>query len=96
MSVSAIVRRARDLGLVDHVIYRRANMHIRSKGWNRGKSSEPALEQPEVLLLALEVLKEAALIPQVLNNLDWMPEPLDAVSGFSHQPPERHVVVRLR
>lgn len=53
-SLQAIVRRAHDLGLLDAVQYRRANVHVRAKGWTKSEPREPPEpEEPETLRMAL-------------------------------------------
>lgn len=84
-SVSAIARRAFDLGLVDAVQYRRACIHIRSSGWHRGEPDEPIEEErPEVLQLAFaELEKNQRVLPaDVARSLCWELSVLERVTNM--------------
>lgn len=58
VSVQAIVRRAYDLGMITAVQYRNANVYMSRNGWKRGEPCEPLPELPEIIPLAIQMLKD--------------------------------------
>lgn len=58
VSVQAIVRRAYDLGMITAVQYRNANVYMSRNGWKRGEPCEPLSELPEIIPLAIQMLKD--------------------------------------
>ena len=57
-SVSAIIRRARDLSLIDAILYRRGYQYMSAKGWLKKEPYEPEFVEPEWLPSAFKVAKE--------------------------------------
>lgn len=68
ISVSALVRRGQDCGVIDALEYRSAQVHIRRRGWHRGEPHEPQDEKPESLALAFEALREGGVAPSVVAS----------------------------
>jgi Zn-dependent peptidase ImmA (M78 family)/transcriptional regulator with XRE-family HTH domain len=58
VSLPALVRRAKDLGLISEHTYRRANMQIRQR-WNHHEPCEPDIEKPSLLPQVVELLENA-------------------------------------
>lgn len=56
VSLPALVRRAKDLGLISEHTYRRANMHIR-KRWHYDEPYEPEIEKPSILPQTITLLE---------------------------------------
>jgi len=76
VSVSAIVRRAYDLGLLDAAQYRIANVHLRKKGESRLEIYDDRydlipMEAPEAIPMAFEALEQNApeLIVRILREM---------------------------
>lgn len=59
VSNAAIIRRAYDLGLIDAIKYRNANIHLRKTGQTKVEINDDKIapEQPEIIKHAFEVLK---------------------------------------
>lgn len=55
VSLPALVRRAKDLGLISEHTYRRANMQIRQR-WHYDEPCEPKIEKPSILPQTVELL----------------------------------------
>lgn len=58
VSVAAIVRRARDLRLIDGELYQRAYRYIYARGWHKGEPEEFDRDPPELLQEAFTALEE--------------------------------------
>jgi Zn-dependent peptidase ImmA (M78 family) len=57
VSAAAIVRRARDLDLIDEIAYRRAFQHMSFKKWRtEGEPYEPSFQEPELFVNAINAL----------------------------------------
>ena len=56
-SLPALIRRAKDLGLISEHTYRRANMQIR-KQWHNDEPHEPEIERPTILPQAIDLLEQ--------------------------------------
>lgn len=84
-SLSAIVRRAHDLELIDALQYRSANMYLRRRGWHKGEPREPDREKPEAVALAFAELERAyGLKPRdIAGTLHVKQEVLSAVTGLA-------------
>jgi Zn-dependent peptidase ImmA (M78 family)/transcriptional regulator with XRE-family HTH domain len=84
-SVSAIVRRGYDLGLLGSSDYRRAYKFIHAKRWHVGEPYEPPAEEPEVISLALQILETKKGEPplEIARRLHWRPEILEEVLGLT-------------
>lgn len=83
VSLGAIVRRAKDLRLIDDAEYVRRNQYIRAKGWHKGEPAEPEEEKPELLSLALGTLQRNLGRPfsDIAEELGWTPETFAAITG---------------
>jgi Zn-dependent peptidase ImmA (M78 family)/transcriptional regulator with XRE-family HTH domain len=70
VSAAAIVRRGRDLGLIEEVTYRRAFQYMSAKRWRIfGEPHEPLFQEPELFSEGLRAIKE---------NSE------DGLAGFAH------------
>jgi Zn-dependent peptidase ImmA (M78 family)/DNA-binding XRE family transcriptional regulator len=56
VSLAALVRRAKELGVLSEDTYRRANVQLNQKGWKFQEPGEPPVEYPTVLPQAMELL----------------------------------------
>jgi Zn-dependent peptidase ImmA (M78 family)/DNA-binding XRE family transcriptional regulator len=85
VSLGAIVRRAKDLRLIDDAEYVRRNQYIRAKGWHKGEPAEPKEEKPEVLSLALETLRAELGRPfsDIADELGWTAKTFATVIGYT-------------
>ncbi len=84
VSLAAIVRRARDLRLIDALFYQRAYKYMSFRGWNTGEPDEEYVtnEQPELIATALRMLDKAGLAPaEVARQLGWAPSLFTDVTG---------------
>lgn len=61
VSLAAIIRRARDIGLLTEATYRRAFTYLNGTGWRIQEPDEPAMEHPCLLARALGLLREAGI-----------------------------------
>jgi Zn-dependent peptidase ImmA (M78 family)/transcriptional regulator with XRE-family HTH domain len=61
VSLAAIVRRAKDLGIFSDATYRRAYSQLNQKGWRTAEPDEPAMERPSLLPRALALLENAGI-----------------------------------
>jgi len=75
VSLSAIIRRARELRLIDALFYQRAYKQMSARGWNTNEPDEHLLadEKPELLKSALRLLDDASEITpaQLAQQLGW-------------------------
>lgn len=85
VSLSAIIRRARELRLIDALFYRRAYKQMSARGWNTNEPDEHLLadERPELIASALRMLDEAGeLAPsEFAHQLCWTPELFTEITG---------------
>lgn len=83
VSLGAIVRRAKDLELIDDAEYVRRNQYIRAKGWHKGEPAEPEEERPELLSLALETVQAELGRPlsEIAEELGWTAETFENLTG---------------
>jgi Zn-dependent peptidase ImmA (M78 family)/transcriptional regulator with XRE-family HTH domain len=85
VSLAAIVRRARDLKLVDGLYYQRAYKQLSAKRWNVVEPDEVYVpsEEPEIIPRALAVIdKHMGLTPADLaRELGWIPALFKLVTG---------------
>jgi Zn-dependent peptidase ImmA (M78 family)/transcriptional regulator with XRE-family HTH domain len=101
VSVAAIVRRAYDLRLIEAVQYQRAYKYISAKGWRKGEPDEPAHEVPEMIPIAVNVLRKAGTSERdIAGALGWTVGTFTRVSGVQvdEEPPEAPLpgkVIRL-
>lgn len=85
VSVAAIVRRAFDLGLIDAIKYRNANIHLRKTGQSKIEVHDHDIsqEQPEVIKNAFSLMREEGTngLTTVLHELKVRPEFLMKLVG---------------
>lgn len=98
VSVSAIIRRAYDLRLLDAVQYRQAYKYMHAKGWHKGEPQEPEPEHPELIKLAFESLqRDLHQTPyDVSEALGWRPRTLEEIAGIELPPSASDRVVHLK
>lgn len=84
VSLAAIVRRAKDLGLIDEAEYVRRNQYIRAKGWHRAEPAEPEEEQPELLTLAVVTVSEelGRSLDDVADEVGWAATTFEEITGI--------------
>ena len=58
VSLAALVRRAKELGVLSEDTYRRANVQLNQKGWKFNEPNEPAVEYPTVLPQSMRLLAQ--------------------------------------
>ncbi len=58
VSLAALIRRARDLGVISDDTYRRGNIQLH-KRWNSSEPSEPEIERPVILPQVIKVLGQS-------------------------------------
>lgn len=87
-SLQATFRRARDLGLIDAVIYQKAFKSISYRGWKRAEPCEPELELPGVIPQCFEAFgTEYGQTPMdIARLLHWHPRVMERVAGFGATP----------
>ncbi len=84
-SVSAQIRRAYDLRLIDAAQYQRAYKYIAAKGWLKGEPDEPEVEQPEIVNLSLtEIERHFGMPPvEISRRLNWRRPVFERVAGVA-------------
>lgn len=71
VSLAALVRRARDLGILSDHTYKRAYIQINQFGWRRDEPDEPEIEWPSLFPQALELLAEENVnLADIAKNLN--------------------------
>ena len=96
-SLAAIIRRAYDLRLIDAAHYRRLYKALSAKKWRTGEPQEPVSEEPELVRLAFDWLRENRRITpwEVAQELRVHPATLAQLTGLEVTPPppnERNVL----
>jgi len=82
VSVAAVVRRAYDLRLIDAIQYQRAYKYISAKGWRKGEPDEPVPEIPEMIQIAITLLRKTGTTERDLAGaLGWTIATFLRVSG---------------
>ena len=83
VSVSAIIRRAYDLSLIDAAAYRRANIHLSKNGQMKNErfDDQIPLEEPELIYNALNAIQnnDPFLFDQICKNLRVRQEILERI-----------------
>lgn len=85
VSAQAIVRRAHDLGLIDHAQYKTACVFISKNGYRKNEPYEPKeSESPELLKIAFGLLQKHFKIKpaDVASHLGLKPHALSKLVGF--------------
>lgn len=85
VSVSAQIRRAYDLRLIDAAQYQRSYKYIAAQGWLKGEPDEPEPEMPELVPLSLaEIERHYRTTPrEVCERLRWKPSVFNKVAGVA-------------
>ncbi|HVT96384.1 MAG TPA: ImmA/IrrE family metallo-endopeptidase, partial [Acidobacteriaceae bacterium] len=85
VSIAAIVRRARDLGLLDEVAYRRAFQYMSSKNWRREEPFEPHFQEPELFVQAIDALggHVKKTLPELCADLGFSGPVFTEIAGIS-------------
>lgn len=73
VSLPALVRRARDLGLISDDTYRRAHVQINKK-WGYKEPYEPEVERPTILPRTMQLLNETGWTFSAISNQLYIPE----------------------
>jgi Zn-dependent peptidase ImmA (M78 family)/transcriptional regulator with XRE-family HTH domain len=88
VSLAAMVRRARDLGLISAVTYTSAYKYISWQNWLKEEPDEPELEQPEAVKHAFEALEdEGDPVTALADALHIEPEVILEIVGGVYRPP---------
>ena len=90
-SVSAIVVRSFQLGLIDAAEYRRRYKYIAKSGWLRGNEpSEPLREEPQWFTLAFDKFQSTTgkSAKTIADELGWTPDLFTSISGIDASPVE--------
>jgi Zn-dependent peptidase ImmA (M78 family)/DNA-binding XRE family transcriptional regulator len=70
VSLAALVRRARDLGVMSEDTYRRANVQLNQKGWKYSEPEEPMMEFPTILSQSINLLSQKGwTLPKISQHL---------------------------
>jgi Zn-dependent peptidase ImmA (M78 family)/transcriptional regulator with XRE-family HTH domain len=81
VSLAALARRAKDLGIISEDTYRRANVQIGKRGWKTAEPDEPGVEWPTVLPQAFGLLsKQEGSISAVAQHLSLFESDLRLLS----------------
>ncbi len=89
VSAAAIIRRARDLGLLDENSYRHAFQYMSFKKWRtQGEPYEPSFQEPELFAQALSHLGKGMkkTLSDLCNDLEFTPEIFLEITGFVAPP----------
>ncbi len=83
VSVSAIIRRAFNLSLIDPIRYRRCYQYMSIKGWLKSEPHEPAFAGPEWLPSAFELAANrfSLTASALCERLHLSPETFTAITG---------------
>ncbi len=97
VSVSAQIRRAFDLRLIDAAQYQRAYKYIAYQGWLKGEPEELVPEEPELVQIALgEIERQSGASPaEVCHRLNWRRAVFERVTGVVLPEPSIRGVVSL-
>jgi Zn-dependent peptidase ImmA (M78 family)/transcriptional regulator with XRE-family HTH domain len=89
-SVSAMIRRASELKLINGIQYRRLYKSLSLRGWLRHEPQEFDREAPETIPLVLEGLREhhGLGVADVAGALSWKVETLATIAGVRIDAPE--------
>ena len=85
MSLAAIVRRARDLNLIDEEKYKRAFQYMSYKKWlTLGEPLEPSFQEPELLDTAVKALGVSVKknLSELCNGLFLSEKAFTEITGF--------------
>lgn len=67
VSIQAIIYRAHDLGIIDGVQFRTANIYITNQGWKRNEPAEAIAEEPAVCAAFITELRKRASVMSLCN-----------------------------
>jgi Zn-dependent peptidase ImmA (M78 family)/transcriptional regulator with XRE-family HTH domain len=96
-SLSAILVRAFQLGLIDAVVYRSAFRELAGRGWRVAEPEEPAPEFPKLFMLGLEQYEKNTkrTVKAFIEDTLLTPQLFTAVSGYVPAPAKNSGVVSL-
>lgn len=86
VSLAAIVRRARDLQLIDEDTYTRAHQYMSFKRWiAKGEPFEPTFQEPELFITAIRALVTTPkkTLPELCNDLHFSEQVFTEVTGIA-------------
>jgi len=86
VSAAAIVRRARDLDLLDDVAYRRAFQYMSFKKWRtKGEPYEPSFQEPELFIGAINTLTASRkrTLLELCAELNLSPSVFTEITGVA-------------
>lgn len=89
VSLAAIVRRARDLSLIDELSYKRAFQQMSYRKWlSRGEPFEPAFQEPELFFAAIEALGKVLnkALQEFSQDLGLSEKVFAEITGIQAQP----------
>lgn len=92
VSAAAIIRRARDLELIDENTYRQAFQYMSFKKWRtEGEPFEPTFQEPELLMTALRSLgnEVKTTLPELCEDVQLTPHMFTEITGFLVAKPEQ-------
>lgn len=88
VSLSAMIRRAYDLNLIDAAQYQRGFRYLRWKGWDKGEPGEGEPEEPTMISAALASLEPVGITAHdIAKDLHLSPTVFERVTGISAEPP---------
>jgi Zn-dependent peptidase ImmA (M78 family) len=85
VSLAAIVRRARDLNMIDEITYTRTFQYMSYKRWlTRGEPLEPNFQEPELFITALRALGTTVkkTLPEFCRELHFSEEVFTEITGI--------------
>ena len=81
LSLQAIIHRAYDLGMIDAIQYRTANIHIANYGWKTVEPAELECEEPAVCARFLVDLRKRSAISSLCTSTDLYVEDIELALG---------------
>jgi Zn-dependent peptidase ImmA (M78 family)/transcriptional regulator with XRE-family HTH domain len=84
VSVSAMIRRARDLSIISAVQYTRAYKYMSAQGWPKGEPEEFPYDPPEAIPRAFEAMEKyrSKRASDIARELDWSVSRLAEVAAI--------------
>lgn len=96
VSIQALVHRAFDLGLINAIQYRTANIHITKNGWRTMEPGESIAEEPEVCAAFVRELRKRSSVATLCAATNLTAETVGTVLGMSiEEQIEESEVIRL-
>lgn len=81
VSIQALIHRAYDLGLINAVQYRTANIHITKNGWRTAEPAELQAEEPEMCVAFIEQLRKRSSVASLCSASNLTAETVGTVLG---------------